>query len=878
MAAKKVESLEANLDKVEALKKREELENKRYEEVKNMLLSLTNKDTSYVRPVEPLKARAPFRLWEELKRRLLDQFQPSQEGNLHEQFLSITQDGSAREYVGLCEQLVGQLRGVSEEVIEGTFIKGLKPDLRSSVRVMKPEQQDYTSESSMTLLNILMETCATLSQKVTQLKQDKIAQALEILKLKRRVKKLKKKRRLKPSGLKRLRKVGTSQRVESSTETIVGAHEDASKQSGRIEAIDVDEDITLVDAKTQVDVKLQGRKDDDNAATKDASAAEPTVFDDEEGIQQSSNFFKLDKDVEEPTKKRVAEETLLQESFKKLKAVEVSCSHSIQDTPTHDPKEMSKEDVQNMLEIVLVFKFKVKALQVKYHLIDWDIHSEGSRSYWKIIKVDGITEAYQSSKDMLKGFDREDLDALWRLVKEDLVQQCPQLTKRKLYGVHHVSSTKRHDIFMLTEKDYPLSNDVMIMMLSAKLQVEEDSEIARDLVMKIFMEANKPKSRKQAAEEEDEVEVPNALTPLSPTNEPSPPQQDPITTPPQAQPAPPSSPPQEQQDYTSESSMTLLNTLMETCATLSQKVTQLKQDKIAQALEILKLKRRVKKLKKKRRSKPSGLKRGRIEAIDVDEDITLVDAKTQVDVELQGRKYDDNAATKDASAVEPTVFDDKEVTTTMAQKLIKMKAEKATLLDEQIAKRLHDEEVEQAAAKKKQENDDLKKAKVLQKQKNMIIYLKNMAGYKMKHFRGMTYDKVRPIFKKEYNKVQTFFKLDKDVEEPTKKRVAEETLLQESFKKLKAVEVSCSYFTQDTPTHDPKEMSEEDVQNMLEIVPVFKFKVKSLQVKYHLIDWEIHSEGSRSYWKNIRVGGITEAYQSSKVMLKGFDREDLDAL
>nr|GFD18944.1 hypothetical protein [Tanacetum cinerariifolium] len=70
-------------------------------------------------------------------------------------------------------------------------------------------------------------------------------------------------------------------------------------------------------------------------------------------------------------------------------------------------------------------------------------------------------------------------------------------------------------------------------------------------------------------------------------------------------------------------------------------------------------------------------------------------------------------------------------------------------------------------------------------------------------------------------KVQTFFKPDKDVdEEPTKKRVAEETLLWESFKKLKAVEVLCSHSTQDTPTDDPKEMSEEDVKNMLEIVPV----------------------------------------------------------
>nr|GEX50435.1 hypothetical protein [Tanacetum cinerariifolium] len=262
---------------------------------------------------------------------------------------------------------------------------------------------------------------------------------------------------------------------------------------------------------------------------------------------------------------------------------------------------------------------------------------------------------------------------------------------------------------------------------------------------------------------------------------------------------------------------------------------------------------------------------------------------------LQGRTYDDNVATKDANAtkrtvfddeegrkddynvaanevsvVEPTVFDDEEVTMTMAQTLIKMKAEKARILNEQMAKRLHEEEenidwnvvAEQIQEKdldniKKYQSLKRKPISIAQAKKNMIIYLKNMAGYKIEHFRGMTYDKVRPIFEREYNKVQTLFIPDKDVEEPSKKRVAEETLLQESFKKLKAVEVLGSHSTQDTPTDDPKEMSEEDVKNMLEIILVSEFKVEALQVKYPLIDWEIHSEGSRSYWKIIRVGGIT---------------------
>nr|GEX97984.1 hypothetical protein [Tanacetum cinerariifolium] len=228
-----------------------------------------------------------------------------------------------------------------------------------------------------------------------------------------------------------------------------------------------------------------------------------------------------------------------------------------------------------------------------------------------------------------------------------------------------------------------------------------------------------------------------------------------------------------------------------------------------------------------------------IETIDADEDITLVDVEKDeevitMDVEPQGRinQEEVNAGSKGVNAAEPTIFDDEE---------------------------LHDEEVLKAAAKDKKEKDDMERAEVkyqsLKKKpisiaharKNMIIYLKNMDGYKMEHFRGMTYDKVMPISEREYKKVQTLFKPDKDVEEPKKKRVTDETLLQESFKKLRAAKVSGSKSTQEIPSNDPKEMSEEDVQNMLEIVLVSEFKVKALQVKYPIIDWEIHIEGSRTY-------------------------------
>ncbi|GJX75654.1 hypothetical protein Tco_0322465 [Tanacetum coccineum] len=71
-----------------------------------------------------------------------------------------------------------------------------------------------------------------------------------------------------------------------------------------------------------------------------------------------------------------------------------------------------------MLKIVLVEEINAEALQVKYPIINWEIHTEGSRKYWKIIRVSNIIEAYQVFEDMLKGFDREDLVTLWSLVKE----------------------------------------------------------------------------------------------------------------------------------------------------------------------------------------------------------------------------------------------------------------------------------------------------------------------------------------------------------------------------------------------------------------------------------------------------------------------------
>nr|GFC11751.1 hypothetical protein [Tanacetum cinerariifolium] len=83
---------------------------------------------------------------------------------------------------------------------------------------------------------------------------------------KQRVKKLERKNKLKVSGFRRLKKVGTSQRIESFADTIM---DDVSKQGEIIANMDADEDVTLKvvdvvkEVKVEKDAKIEKNADDD---------------------------------------------------------------------------------------------------------------------------------------------------------------------------------------------------------------------------------------------------------------------------------------------------------------------------------------------------------------------------------------------------------------------------------------------------------------------------------------------------------------------------------------------------------------------------------------------------------------------------------------
>ncbi|GJR12152.1 hypothetical protein Tco_0794804 [Tanacetum coccineum] len=101
-------------------------------------------------------------------------------------------------------------------------------------------------------LKELMELCTDLQTRVLDLETTKTTKANEITSLKRRFKKLERRNKSRTHGLKRIYRVGLSRRVESSEDEGLGEN-DASKQ-GRIDGIDANKDIYLVNVHTDEDM------------------------------------------------------------------------------------------------------------------------------------------------------------------------------------------------------------------------------------------------------------------------------------------------------------------------------------------------------------------------------------------------------------------------------------------------------------------------------------------------------------------------------------------------------------------------------------------------------------------------------------------------
>ncbi|GJT25192.1 ribonuclease H-like domain, reverse transcriptase, RNA-dependent DNA polymerase [Tanacetum coccineum] len=156
-------------------------------------------------------------------------------------------------------------------------------------------------------------------------------------------------------------------------------------------------------------------------------------------------------------------------------------------------------------------------------IVEWKIIKEGKLGYFQLIRADGSSKRYSSMIQMLQNIDKEDLEALWKLVKAKHENTRPEeayervlwgylkvifehdiesevwrslerhnVTVWKLFsssGVHFVRFKDLH-IFMLVEKKYPLTPATITGMLNKKLQVDQWNEMSYQLLKLLIKKIN----------------------------------------------------------------------------------------------------------------------------------------------------------------------------------------------------------------------------------------------------------------------------------------------------------------------------------------------------------------------------------------------------
>nr|GEU82480.1 hypothetical protein [Tanacetum cinerariifolium] len=157
-----------------------------------------------------------------------------------------------------------------------------------------------------------------------------------------------------------------------------------------------------------------------------------------------------------------------------------------------------------------------------------------------------------------------------------------------------------------------------------------------------------------------------------------------------------------------------------------------------------------------------------------------------------------------------------------------------------------------------------------QDRRNMMMYLKNTAGFTLDYFKGMSYDDIRPIFVAKFNANMEFLlKYKEPIEEEESRAIVtiNETPAQKAAKRRKLI----------------KEAKEaESIKQYLQIVPdedddVFT-EATPLARKVPVVDYQVILVNNKPRYKIIKADDTHQLYASFITMLKFFDREDLETL
>ncbi|GJT08491.1 hypothetical protein Tco_0842953 [Tanacetum coccineum] len=289
----------------------------------------------------------------------------------------------------------------------------------------------------------------------------KDTQAKEIAALKKRIQRLERRKMSRPTGLKRLSKVGISRRVEfTEDQESLGAPEDASKQGRSIE--DIDADVTLVDETQErhdddlmfntgvleddempVEAKVDG-KGKHSTKPGDSTAGEAVTTASVEGSAIPTTIEEITLDRGVVIKEEGREETA-KDSRKKMlerkRAGKEQQQESSKKQKVEKEKESDKVDEAELKKLLVIKKdedIAINAIPLATKLpviIDYKLHKEGMMVHYQLIRADGSSKRYSSMIRMLQGIDREDLEALWRIVKAKYGDTRPENEfERVLWG------------------------------------------------------------------------------------------------------------------------------------------------------------------------------------------------------------------------------------------------------------------------------------------------------------------------------------------------------------------------------------------------------------------------------------------------------------
>nr|GEV66813.1 hypothetical protein [Tanacetum cinerariifolium] len=328
----------------------------------------------------------------------------------------------------------------------------------------------------------------------------------------------------------------------------------------------------------------------------------------------------------------------------------------------------------------------------------------------------------------------------------------------------------------------------------------------------------------------DDVQDQSIPSPTPPTPPPQPPQDISSTSQVQSPPPQPQSP-TSAQPHGANFLMSLIQEALDACAALTRRVEHLEHDKVAQDLEITKLKTRVKKLERANKERMiDELDRDTCVALMVDEGtekklkmIRVVAASTR---RRKGVVIRDPEEESTAKTNAETKSKDKGKGI-MVEEPKPMNKKQHVKMDEEYARKLHEE-------LNKDIDWDVAIDLVKQKAKE-DLYVQRLDCFK-----GMSYDDIRPIFEAKFNTNIEFLLKSKEQIEEEENRAIE------------------------------KIVPDEDDDVYTEATPLAR--------KVLVVDYQIIQLNNKPRYKIIRADGTHQLYVSFITLMKNFDREDLESL